>query len=91
MKNSAQISTFSIEKKTPIINDLVDTGARCNYGRQDWNNLHGFFRVVSLVSGIASKCFAVEGADKLVPQSLIQQLLLKEENDNDNKEKESDT
>jgi len=74
-KNSAQIAIFGNEEKTPIIKDLVDTGARCNYGGQDCDHLHGFVGLVSLAGGIASKCFAVEGGNEQVPRGLIEQLI----------------
>jgi len=89
MTNSAQIAIFGESKKTPIITDFVDTGARCNYGGQDCDDLHGFVGLVSLAGGIASKCFAVEGGNERVPQGLIQQLM--DERGTTNKDKEDTT
>jgi prenylcysteine oxidase/farnesylcysteine lyase len=64
-----------------MVDELVSTGMRCNYGGQGCEEMHAFCGLVSVAGGLASRCFAVRGGNAQVPQGLLglaapQQLLL---------------
>ena len=54
-----------------IVDELVSTGMRCNYGGQGCEQMHAFCGLVSVAGGLASRCFAVRGGNAQIPQGLL--------------------
>ena len=54
-----------------MVEELVSTGMRCNYGGQGCEALHAFCGLVSIAGGLASRCFAVRGGNAQIPDGLL--------------------
>lgn len=54
-----------------MVDELVSTGMRCNYGGQGCEQMHAFCGLVSVAGGLASRCFAVRGGNEQVPRKLL--------------------
>ena len=56
-----------------VIDELITSGMRANYGGQSCDSLHSFVGLVSIAGGVASRCFAVAGGNQQIPQGLMRE------------------